>query len=95
MRSASVLLVPKRCVLLTLQVCNNEATCTCDPTWAGTDCSMADPPKKPEPTKEGPKGRFSPPFLLTYESYLLSPLVTMLRVVLSAVIIAAFNIFLV
>lgn len=37
-------------------VCNNEATCTCDPTWAGTDCSMADPPKKPEPTKEGPKG---------------------------------------
>ncbi|CAF90779.1 unnamed protein product, partial [Tetraodon nigroviridis] len=38
-------------------VCNNEATCTCDATWAGTDCSMADPPKEPESTKEqGPKG---------------------------------------
>ncbi|CAB1346942.1 unnamed protein product [Coregonus sp. 'balchen'] len=39
------------------QVCNNEATCTCDPTWAGTDCSMPDPPKEPAPTEdEGPKG---------------------------------------
>ncbi|KAL6484650.1 hypothetical protein MHYP_G00066950 [Metynnis hypsauchen] len=38
-------------------VCNNEATCTCDATWAGTDCSMPDPPKKPPPSKdEGPKG---------------------------------------
>ncbi|XP_053732578.1 disintegrin and metalloproteinase domain-containing protein 23 isoform X2 [Synchiropus splendidus] len=37
-------------------VCNNEATCTCDATWAGTDCSMPDPPKQPEPTQEeGPK----------------------------------------
>ncbi|KAL7881859.1 hypothetical protein AOLI_G00087080 [Acnodon oligacanthus] len=38
-------------------VCNNEATCTCDATWAGTDCSMPDPPKEPPPSKdEGPKG---------------------------------------
>ncbi|KAM9804594.1 disintegrin and metalloproteinase domain-containing protein 23 [Neosynchiropus ocellatus] len=38
-------------------VCNNEATCTCDATWAGTDCSMPDPPKQPDPTQEeGPKG---------------------------------------
>ncbi|XP_039673901.1 disintegrin and metalloproteinase domain-containing protein 23 isoform X6 [Perca fluviatilis] len=38
-------------------VCNNEATCTCDTTWAGTDCSMPDPPKEPEDTQdEGPKG---------------------------------------
>uniref|UniRef100_A0A8C3AIN8 ADAM metallopeptidase domain 23 n=1 Tax=Cyclopterus lumpus TaxID=8103 RepID=A0A8C3AIN8_CYCLU len=37
-------------------VCNNEATCTCDTTWAGTDCSMPDPPKEPEATQdEGPK----------------------------------------
>ncbi|XP_026989248.2 disintegrin and metalloproteinase domain-containing protein 23 isoform X3 [Tachysurus fulvidraco] len=38
-------------------VCNNEATCTCDASWAGTDCSMHDPPKGP-PTNEneGPKG---------------------------------------
>ncbi|KAF1382584.1 hypothetical protein PFLUV_G00145310 [Perca fluviatilis] len=37
-------------------VCNNEATCTCDTTWAGTDCSMPDPPKEPEDTQdEGPK----------------------------------------
>lgn len=44
-----------------VQVCNNEATCTCDATWAGTDCSMPDPPKEPESTKEqGPKGRSSP-----------------------------------
>uniref|UniRef100_A0A674MMB4 ADAM metallopeptidase domain 23 n=1 Tax=Takifugu rubripes TaxID=31033 RepID=A0A674MMB4_TAKRU len=27
-------------------VCNNEASCTCDATWAGTDCSMPDPPKE-------------------------------------------------
>lgn len=39
------------------QVCNNEATCTCDTTWAGTDCSMPDPPKEPPPAEdEGPKG---------------------------------------
>uniref|UniRef100_A0A3P9AMD9 ADAM metallopeptidase domain 23a n=1 Tax=Esox lucius TaxID=8010 RepID=A0A3P9AMD9_ESOLU len=38
-------------------VCNNEATCTCDATWAGTDCSMPDPPKEPAPPEdEGPKG---------------------------------------
>uniref|UniRef100_A0A673BHC8 ADAM metallopeptidase domain 23a n=1 Tax=Sphaeramia orbicularis TaxID=375764 RepID=A0A673BHC8_9TELE len=38
-------------------VCNNEATCTCDTTWAGTDCSMPDPPKEVEvPPEEGPKG---------------------------------------
>uniref|UniRef100_A0A8B9HF09 ADAM metallopeptidase domain 23 n=1 Tax=Astyanax mexicanus TaxID=7994 RepID=A0A8B9HF09_ASTMX len=38
-------------------VCNNEATCTCDTTWAGTDCSMADPPKEPPPSEDdGPKG---------------------------------------
>ncbi|XP_035266973.1 disintegrin and metalloproteinase domain-containing protein 23-like isoform X4 [Anguilla anguilla] len=37
-------------------VCNNEATCTCDATWAGTDCSMPDPPKEPALTvDEGPK----------------------------------------
>lgn len=46
------------------QVCNNEATCTCDTTWAGTDCSMPDPPKEPDVTpEEEPKGRF-PTFLL-------------------------------
>ncbi|XP_005921508.1 disintegrin and metalloproteinase domain-containing protein 23 isoform X4 [Haplochromis burtoni] len=33
-------------------VCNNEATCTCDTTWAGTDCSMPDPPKEPDVTPE-------------------------------------------
>ncbi|XP_015225968.1 PREDICTED: disintegrin and metalloproteinase domain-containing protein 23 isoform X2 [Cyprinodon variegatus] len=35
-------------------VCNNEATCTCYATWAGTDCSMPDPPKEPDitPTEE-------------------------------------------
>uniref|UniRef100_A0A3Q3FQ95 ADAM metallopeptidase domain 23 n=1 Tax=Labrus bergylta TaxID=56723 RepID=A0A3Q3FQ95_9LABR len=38
-------------------VCNNEATCTCDATWAGTDCSMPDPPKEPEAAQdEGVKG---------------------------------------
>uniref|UniRef100_A0A674EBE5 ADAM metallopeptidase domain 23 n=1 Tax=Salmo trutta TaxID=8032 RepID=A0A674EBE5_SALTR len=37
-------------------VCNNEASCTCDTTWAGTDCSMPDPPKEPAPAEdEGPK----------------------------------------
>ncbi|KAM3608083.1 uncharacterized protein V6R79_018811 [Siganus canaliculatus] len=37
-------------------VCNNEATCTCDTTWAGTDCSMPDPPKEQEARpEEGPK----------------------------------------
>lgn len=39
------------------QVCNNEATCTCDATWAGTDCSMHDPPKEPPVIEDpGPKG---------------------------------------
>ncbi|KAM4558513.1 disintegrin and metalloproteinase domain-containing protein 23 isoform 3-T3 [Odontesthes bonariensis] len=33
-------------------VCNNEATCTCDTTWAGTDCSMPDPPKEPDITPD-------------------------------------------
>ncbi|XP_056610820.1 disintegrin and metalloproteinase domain-containing protein 23 isoform X1 [Triplophysa dalaica] len=38
-------------------VCNNEASCTCDTTWAGTDCSIPDPPKEPESNEdEGPKG---------------------------------------
>ncbi|XP_017278157.1 disintegrin and metalloproteinase domain-containing protein 23 isoform X1 [Kryptolebias marmoratus] len=38
-------------------VCNNEATCTCDATWAGTDCSMPDPPKEPYVApEEEPKG---------------------------------------
>ncbi|KAI2663358.1 Disintegrin and metalloproteinase domain-containing protein 23 [Labeo rohita] len=37
-------------------VCNNEATCTCDATWAGTDCSMHDPPKEPPVIEDpGPK----------------------------------------
>ncbi|XP_056606561.1 disintegrin and metalloproteinase domain-containing protein 23 isoform X3 [Triplophysa dalaica] len=37
-------------------VCNNEATCTCDATWAGTDCSMHDPPKEPPIIEDpGPK----------------------------------------
>ncbi|TRY82809.1 hypothetical protein DNTS_025574 [Danionella cerebrum] len=37
-------------------VCNNEATCTCDDTWAGTDCSMHDPPKEPPVIEDpGPK----------------------------------------
>uniref|UniRef100_A0A3B5MZ56 ADAM metallopeptidase domain 23 n=1 Tax=Xiphophorus couchianus TaxID=32473 RepID=A0A3B5MZ56_9TELE len=38
-------------------VCNNEATCTCDATWAGTDCSMPDPPKETDiTTTEETKG---------------------------------------
>uniref|UniRef100_A0AAY4F021 Uncharacterized protein n=1 Tax=Denticeps clupeoides TaxID=299321 RepID=A0AAY4F021_9TELE len=38
-------------------VCNNEATCTCETTWAGTDCSIPDPLKKPAPSEdEGPRG---------------------------------------
>uniref|UniRef100_A0A8D2LZH7 ADAM metallopeptidase domain 23 n=1 Tax=Varanus komodoensis TaxID=61221 RepID=A0A8D2LZH7_VARKO len=38
-------------------VCSNEATCICNTTWAGTDCSMFDPRKKEEPEKpNGPKG---------------------------------------
>ncbi|XP_028846875.1 disintegrin and metalloproteinase domain-containing protein 23 isoform X2 [Denticeps clupeoides] len=37
-------------------VCNNEATCTCETTWAGTDCSIPDPLKKPAPSEdEGPR----------------------------------------
>ncbi|XP_044288038.1 disintegrin and metalloproteinase domain-containing protein 23 isoform X1 [Varanus komodoensis] len=37
-------------------VCSNEATCICNTTWAGTDCSMFDPRKKEEPEKpNGPK----------------------------------------
>uniref|UniRef100_A0A8C2J176 ADAM metallopeptidase domain 23a n=1 Tax=Cyprinus carpio TaxID=7962 RepID=A0A8C2J176_CYPCA len=39
-------------------VCNNEATCTCDATWAGTDCSMHDPPKEP-PVMEDPGPKVS------------------------------------
>ncbi|XP_066543708.1 disintegrin and metalloproteinase domain-containing protein 23 isoform X4 [Amia ocellicauda] len=38
-------------------VCNNEATCTCESTWAGTDCSMPDPIKEPTASEDdGPKG---------------------------------------
>uniref|UniRef100_A0A4W4FED0 ADAM metallopeptidase domain 23a n=1 Tax=Electrophorus electricus TaxID=8005 RepID=A0A4W4FED0_ELEEL len=38
-------------------VCNNEVTCTCDTTWAGTDCSIPDPHKEPAPVEEeGPRG---------------------------------------
>ncbi|XP_053138713.1 disintegrin and metalloproteinase domain-containing protein 23 isoform X2 [Hemicordylus capensis] len=37
-------------------VCSNEATCICNHTWAGTDCSMFDPIKPEDPGKtEGPK----------------------------------------
>ncbi|KAH0507366.1 Disintegrin and metalloproteinase domain-containing protein 23 [Microtus ochrogaster] len=37
-------------------VCSNEATCICDFTWAGTDCSIRDPVRNPNPPKdEGPK----------------------------------------
>ncbi|KAB0380332.1 hypothetical protein FD755_008116 [Muntiacus reevesi] len=38
-------------------VCSNEATCICDFTWAGTDCSIRDPVRNLHPPKdEGPKG---------------------------------------
>ncbi|XP_028661946.1 disintegrin and metalloproteinase domain-containing protein 23 isoform X1 [Erpetoichthys calabaricus] len=38
-------------------VCNNEATCACNSTWAGTDCSIYDPIKKSPPSPDtGPKG---------------------------------------
>lgn len=44
-------------VLSSLQVCSNEATCICDFTWAGTDCSIRDPVRNLHPSKdEGPKG---------------------------------------
>lgn len=44
-------------LFINFQVCNNEATCTCDATWAGTDCSMHDPPKEPPVMEDpGPKG---------------------------------------
>jgi hypothetical protein len=44
-------------LLFSLQVCSNEATCICDFTWAGTDCSIRDPVRNPPPPKdEGPKG---------------------------------------
>ncbi|KAK1336585.1 hypothetical protein QTO34_002618 [Cnephaeus nilssonii] len=37
-------------------VCSNEATCICDFTWAGTDCSIRDPVRNLHPSKdEGPK----------------------------------------
>nr|XP_028558131.1 disintegrin and metalloproteinase domain-containing protein 23 isoform X1 [Podarcis muralis] len=37
-------------------VCSNEATCICNYTWAGTDCSMHDPKRKEEAEKpNGPK----------------------------------------
>uniref|UniRef100_A0A803T5G3 ADAM metallopeptidase domain 23 n=1 Tax=Anolis carolinensis TaxID=28377 RepID=A0A803T5G3_ANOCA len=39
-------------------VCSNEATCMCDNTWAGTDCSMFDPRKKEEAEK--PRGQKGP-----------------------------------
>ncbi|XP_039613796.1 disintegrin and metalloproteinase domain-containing protein 23 isoform X1 [Polypterus senegalus] len=38
-------------------VCNSEATCACNSTWAGTDCSIYDPIKKSPPSPDtGPKG---------------------------------------
>lgn len=49
------------------QVCNNEAACTCDTTWAGTDCSMPDPPKEPAPSEdEEPKGLLPCSYTNTY-----------------------------
>ncbi|KAI1899140.1 hypothetical protein AGOR_G00058470 [Albula goreensis] len=55
-------------------VCNNEGTCTCDTTWAGTDCSMPDPPKPPPPEEDdGPKGS-SPSFRNTIQPRASSPL---------------------
>ncbi|XP_077175363.1 disintegrin and metalloproteinase domain-containing protein 23 isoform X3 [Paroedura picta] len=37
-------------------VCSNEATCICDNTWAGMDCSMPDTRKKEDPEQpNGPK----------------------------------------
>ncbi|XP_055070911.2 disintegrin and metalloproteinase domain-containing protein 23 isoform X1 [Misgurnus anguillicaudatus] len=48
---------PNGLVCSSYGVCNNEATCSCDSTWAGTDCSIPDPPKEPKPSEdEGPKG---------------------------------------
>ncbi|XP_010005677.1 PREDICTED: disintegrin and metalloproteinase domain-containing protein 23 [Chaetura pelagica] len=38
-------------------VCSNEATCICNFSWAGTDCSIDDPIREPSNKKdEGPKG---------------------------------------
>ncbi|XP_038643331.1 disintegrin and metalloproteinase domain-containing protein 23-like isoform X1 [Scyliorhinus canicula] len=38
-------------------LCSNEATCICEGTWAGTDCSMYDPKRREaKPPPEGPKG---------------------------------------
>ncbi|XP_015271484.1 PREDICTED: disintegrin and metalloproteinase domain-containing protein 23 [Gekko japonicus] len=38
-------------------VCSNEATCICDNTWAGMDCSMPDMRRKEDPEQpNGPKG---------------------------------------
>lgn len=66
-----ILSMPKDSVVFYLlvspQVCNNEATCTCDATWAGTDCSMHDPPKEPPVIEDpGPKGSS---FLLSLKKY--------------------------
>ena len=47
------------------QVCNNEGTCTCDTTWAGTDCSMPDPPKEPDILPEVKTGKVEPTEQLT------------------------------
>ncbi|KAH0621675.1 hypothetical protein JD844_023239 [Phrynosoma platyrhinos] len=45
-------------------VCSNEATCMCDNTWAGTDCSMFDPRRREEAEKpSGPKGLYDFSFL--------------------------------
>lgn len=39
------------------QVCSNEATCICNFSWAGTDCSIDDPVRDTGGKKdEGPKG---------------------------------------
>lgn len=67
----NILSMPKDSVVFYLlvspQVCNNEATCTCDATWAGTDCSMHDPPKEPPVIEDpGPKGSS---FLLSLKIY--------------------------
>ncbi|XP_043931961.1 disintegrin and metalloproteinase domain-containing protein 23 isoform X1 [Protopterus annectens] len=35
--------------------CTNEATCSCESTWAGTDCSIYDPIKDTSDKKDGPK----------------------------------------
>lgn len=67
---------PHRCVSLLFlsQVCSNEATCICDFTWAGTDCSIRDPVRNPNPPKdEGPKGLYDSGFRSLQIIHLPSP----------------------